>query len=203
MKTSKKHLSLHDPLRKSRVISFIIVLAVVIFGYSVAARSAEEGATDSVAPAPAEVISEIGPVTEGDTGTGTEQNTMTEAQAIEAASADSEAYEPDNTGVNDRDRDGNTLTPQDQSNAPDDISITQEIRKAVMGDGSLSFTAKNVKIITVGGTVTLRGPVNGEDEKDAIDHLARRAAGVSSVDNQIEVNSEPAQSTDTEQGDAS
>jgi hypothetical protein len=170
MKTWKKNLFLHEPLRHTRLISFIVVVSVVLFGYTVAARSAEEA------------LSEIGPVTE--------------AQAIEAASVN-EAYAPDNTGINERDRGGQTLTASDQSNEPDDIEITQTIRRGVMADGLLSFTAKNVKIITVDGAVTLRGPVGSEEEKETIDRLARQASGVANVDNLIEVDS------DDQQGDAS
>src|SRR5437870_4142781 len=66
---------------------------------------------------------------------------------------------PDNTGRNVRDRSGATLTPGDQSEAKDDLRLTQQIRKAIMADKSLSTTAKNVKIMTINGAVTLRGPV--------------------------------------------
>ena len=45
-----------------------------------------------------------------------------------------------------------------------------------MDDDSLSFTAKNVKIITVGGKVTLRGPVKsargGHDDRRRAKKLA-------------------------------
>jgi osmotically-inducible protein OsmY len=56
-----------------------------------------------------------------------------------------------------------------------------------MKDDSLSFTAKNVKIITVSGKVTLRGPVKTTQERAAIEAAARRIAGATQVDNQIEV----------------
>jgi hyperosmotically inducible protein len=75
----------------------------------------------------------------------------------------------------------------DQSNAPSDVQITQQIRQAVMADGSLSFTAKNVKIITAKGKVTLRGPVNTEQERRSIEASARKIAGDGNVDDQIEV----------------
>jgi len=94
---------------------------------------------------------------------------------------------PDNTKVNQRDRNDQTLTPMDQGNNETDLKITQQIRKAVMGDKALSFTAKNVKIITVGGKVTLRGPVKSAQERTAIEDAARQVAGVTQVDNQIEV----------------
>lgn len=94
---------------------------------------------------------------------------------------------PDNTKVNKRDTNSAALTPMDQNNNQTDLKITQQIRQAVMADGSLSFTAKNVKIITQNGKVTLRGPVNSAQERDAIDAAARKVAGASQVDNQLEV----------------
>jgi osmotically-inducible protein OsmY len=57
----------------------------------------------------------------------------------------------------------------------------------VVADDALSFNAKNVKIITVGGKVTLRGPVASAAESTAIEKSARAVAGVVQVDNQIEV----------------
>jgi len=91
----------------------------------------------------------------------------------------------DNTKINDRDRHG-ALTPTDQGGGKD-RDITAAIRRAVVGDGALSFTAKNVKIITVGGKVTLRGPVKSDAEKTAIEAKAKATAGVAEVDNQLEV----------------
>src|SRR5438045_5826207 len=66
----------------------------------------------------------------------------------------------DNTAKNERDRSGNTKTSGDQSNSAADIKLSADIRRAVVGDGSLSMTAKNLKIISANGVVTLRGPVN-------------------------------------------
>jgi hyperosmotically inducible protein len=92
----------------------------------------------------------------------------------------------DNTGVNDRDEEPGALTPADQGEGDSDLEITQNIRKAVMDDDSLSFTAKNVKIITQDGKVTLRGPVKSAQERTAIGVAAKKfAAG--RVDNQLEV----------------
>jgi hyperosmotically inducible periplasmic protein len=94
---------------------------------------------------------------------------------------------PDNTKVNERDTNSAAPTPGDQGNNASDLKITQQIRQAVMADGSLSFTAKNVKIITQNGKVTLRGPVNSEDERNRIEAAARKVAGAAQVDNQLEV----------------
>src|ERR687892_170282 len=81
---------------------------------------------------------------------------------------------PDNTGRNVRDRGGVTLTPGDQSESEADRTLTQQIRKAVVADDSLSTTAKNIKIITVDGVVTLRGPVNTPQEKQLIEAKAKQ-----------------------------
>lgn len=94
---------------------------------------------------------------------------------------------PDNTRVNERDRDSANLTSGDQGNSESDLRITQQIRREVMADKVLSFTAKNVKIITRDGKVTLRGPVKTAEERAAIEADARRAAASASIDNQIEV----------------
>ena len=78
------------------------------------------------------------------------------------------------------------LTAMDQSNDPEDLRLTQELRKQLVGDSSLSFTAKNVKIISRDGRVTLRGAVSPE-ERTAIVNRARAVAGVSRVDDMLEV----------------
>lgn len=109
------------------------------------------------------------------------------ALPILAFAADDKKKDADNTGKNKRDRDNKTLTPGDQSEKPEDIKLTQVIRQAVMQDKSLTMTAKNVKIITADGKVTLRGPVNNVEEKTKIHDLARAAAGQVPVDNQLEV----------------
>jgi len=56
-----------------------------------------------------------------------------------------------------------------------------------VADKSLSTTAKNVKIITVNGVVTLRGPVNSPQEKETIEATAQHIAGTNTVDNQLEI----------------
>ena len=56
-----------------------------------------------------------------------------------------------------------------------------------MKEDSLSMTAKNVKIITADGVVTLRGPVKSAAEKRTIAKLARENAGEAKVENQLEV----------------
>lgn len=99
-------------------------------------------------------------------------------------------YAPDNSGKNVRDRDPAAVTAGDQSNDKSDMTITQQIRKAVMADKALSTNAQNVKIITADGVVTLRGPVKSAGEKASIAEKAKQVAGVTRVDNQLEIASQ-------------
>lgn len=82
---------------------------------------------------------------------------------------------------------GNNLTPIDQGNNASDLKVTQQIRKQVVSDSSLSFAAKNVKIITVNGRVTLKGQVNSDNEKKWIEATADKVVGNANVDNQITI----------------
>jgi hyperosmotically inducible protein len=109
------------------------------------------------------------------------------AYNIEPYFNDAAANEPDNTAANIRDRDRKTLTPLDQGNSQADIDTTAQIRKAIIAVDGMSINAKNVKIITMNGLVTLRGLVNSEDEKRRIGEIADRIAQPGNVDNQLEV----------------
>ena len=108
------------------------------------------------------------------------------AVSLVAMAAD-EKTKPDNTAINERDRSGETKTSGDQSNSSADLKTTQAIRQALMKDGELSMTAKNIKVITANGHVTLRGPVKTAQEKTKIDQLAKSAAGGAQIDNQLAV----------------
>ena len=141
----------------------------------------EKSPPRSPAPPPAAQSDRPAPDTWAGSGSGTRA-----APEPDVSESRGEAA-PDNTRVNERDRDDASLTPPDQQENQTDLKITQLIRKAVMADDSLSFTAKNVKIITAGGKVTLRGPVKSDAERSAIENAARKVAGVKQVDNQLEV----------------
>ena len=104
-----------------------------------------------------------------------------------AAMAADDKTKPDNTAINERDRSRETQTSGDQSNSSADLKTTQAIRQALMKDSELSTTAKNVKIITDNGQVTLRGPVKNAQEKAKIDQLAKSAAGGAKIDDQLDV----------------
>lgn len=93
----------------------------------------------------------------------------------------------DNTKKNERDRGGAMPTPIDQGNSAADLDLTQKIRQALVADDTLSSNARNLKVITKDGAVTLRGPVKDEAEKARVVAAVHNAAGSAPVDVQIEV----------------
>jgi hyperosmotically inducible protein len=104
-----------------------------------------------------------------------------------AAMAADDKTKPDNTAINERDRSRETQTSGDQSNSSADLKIIQAIRQALMKDDELSMTAKNIKVITANGQVTLRGPVKTAQEKAKIDQIVKSAAGGAQIVDQLEV----------------
>ncbi len=99
------------------------------------------------------------------------------------AFAQQQPVKPDNTRAN---RDGGQTADQQGMNKEDRM-LTQQIRKSIEQDKSLSTYAHNVKIISQSGTVTLRGPVRSEDEKAAVEAKAKAIAGVTAVNNELTV----------------
>jgi hypothetical protein len=128
--------------------------------------------------APREDREAVGPTTTNAAAAPTDRSSAPNTQNADA----------DNSRVNTRDRSSAALTPMDQGSSAGDRTITQQIRRDLMKDKTLSFTAKNVKVITINGKVTLRGPVKSEAERSAIEAAARRAVGGSGqVDSQLEI----------------
>jgi osmotically-inducible protein OsmY len=97
------------------------------------------------------------------------------------------AQAPDNTKVNKRDKAKSQPTADQAKNTLSDRDIMQKIRKAVVGDKSLSTYGHNVKIISTHGKVTLKGPVHTEEEKKNIEAKAVEVAGAGNVTNMLEV----------------
>ena len=75
---------------------------------------------------------------------------------------------PDNTAVNKRDQNPGEATADQQKMNAADRDNAAKIRRSVMADKSLSTYAHNVKIISQGGVVTLKGPVRSEEEVKSI-----------------------------------
>jgi len=84
--------------------------------------------------------------------------------------------------------DGDTaVSAEEQSNDKGDVEITRKIRQGIVKDKSLSTNAHNVKIITVKGSVVLKGPVSNNDEKLKVEQTAAAVAGKEKVVSEIEV----------------
>ena len=109
------------------------------------------------------------------------------AYKIEPYFATDATNDVDNTRINVRDRQDQTLTPLDQGNNKADVATTAQIRKEIIAGKTMSVNAQNVKIITIDGQVTLRGPVNTAEEKRLIGEIADRSTHTGDVDNQLEV----------------
>lgn len=81
----------------------------------------------------------------------------------------------------------NELTARDQGSSKVDVEITRSIRQKVVAEKTFSQMAKNIKIITIGGTVTLKGPISSQVEKENIFKIATGVAGRNHVFNELEV----------------
>jgi hyperosmotically inducible protein len=93
----------------------------------------------------------------------------------------------DNTKTNKPDAYNSAGTSDKQSNDATDLNLTKEIRKSVLADKALSTYAHNVKIVSVGGNVTLSGVVRSDDERSAIEMKADAVAGKDHVVNKLKV----------------
>jgi hyperosmotically inducible protein len=105
------------------------------------------------------------------------------------AAVKTDAPSVDNTAVNKRDQNDASLTPMDQAKGSSrDVELTRKIRQMIIKDKVMSSDAKNVKIITLAGKTTLRGPVDSMEEKNRIAaHAAKVLGNATRVDNQLEV----------------
>lgn len=90
---------------------------------------------------------------------------------------------PDNSHENK----AQSQTADDQANAKNDRLTTASVRKAIIADKKLSTYAHNVKIITRGGHVTLKGPVKSEEEKQQVLGDAANAVSSEDISNELTV----------------
>jgi hyperosmotically inducible periplasmic protein len=111
--------------------------------------------------------------------------------SVGSLSAQQSSAPADNTTVNQRDRNSNEPTADQQKNNLSDRDITQQIRRAIVKDKSLSTYAHNVKVITQNGQVTLKGPVRSDEEKRAIEAKATEIAGENKVTSELDIKPKP------------
>ena len=118
-------------------------------------------------------------------------STLTLVWAQEADAKQSQQA-PDNTKINQRDRNKSEPTADQQKDNRSDRELARQIRRAIVKDKSLSTYAHNIKVIAQDGMVTLKGPVNTQEEKQAIEAKASAIAGQGKITNEIEVGSKQA-----------
>ncbi len=104
-------------------------------------------------------------------------SSITQARALQ---------QPDNTSTNKQ----QAPTADQQKETAEDRELAQKIRKSIVDDKSLSSYGHNVKVIVRNGMVTLKGPVQSEDEKKNIGAKAADVAGgAAKVQNDLTVKS--------------
>jgi hyperosmotically inducible periplasmic protein len=94
---------------------------------------------------------------------------------------------PDNTETNRPGKTPDATRADQQGQTAADRELTRKIRKAIVGNNSLSTYAHNIKIISRDGVVTLKGPVRTEDEKKTIYSAASEIAGASNLKDELNV----------------
>ena len=112
--------------------------------------------------------------------------------SLSAQSPKQQTTPADNTKVNKADRNQGKATADQQKENASDREITQKIRHAIVSDKALSTYARNIKVITQNGDVTLRGPVRSEEDKRAVEAKASEVVGAAHVKNEIQVVVKPA-----------
>jgi hyperosmotically inducible protein len=109
------------------------------------------------------------------------------AQSSPAPAAGAAQTNADNTAQNSGGQGKDAATADKQPNDKADVDALQKIRQAVVQDKSLSFNAKNTKIIVANGMATLRGPVENEQEKATMAQKAAEVVGKDKVHNELMV----------------
>jgi sporulation protein YlmC with PRC-barrel domain len=77
--------------------------------------------------------------------------------------------------------------PLNQGTSQADLEITAKIQKAILDADALSVDARNVKVVTVNGHVTLRGMVDNMEEKRLVGQIASGIVPEADVDNELGV----------------
>lgn len=78
--------------------------------------------------------------------------------------------------------------PRDRtSTGTQDQELAQRVRRVIMDDATMSASTQNLEVTATGGTVTLRGTVKTQSEKDSIGAKVKSLAGVTSVINDLTV----------------
>jgi osmotically-inducible protein OsmY len=110
------------------------------------------------------------------------------AALIALQSAGAQTVPPaDNTKSNQTEPSNKEVTADDQKENAADRGLVSRIRKSLMAEKGLSTYAHNVKIVAIGGQVTLNGVVRSDEERKKVASLAEEVAGKQNVVNDLKV----------------
>jgi hyperosmotically inducible periplasmic protein len=82
---------------------------------------------------------------------------------------------------------GQLNTADNQNNTKADRETAAQVRKAIVADKDLSTYAHNVKVLVADGTVTLKGPVKSDEEKQKVAADAASVVPADKVANQLTI----------------
>jgi len=105
----------------------------------------------------------------------------------QAQTTEQQGASVDNTKMNSQDRNKASPSADQQKDNRSDREITQQIRRSLVKDKSLSTYGHNVKVITQNGQVTLKGPVRSDEEKRTIEAKAAEVAGENKVTSELNI----------------
>lgn len=88
----------------------------------------------------------------------------------------------DNSALN---RNGHIKAEGQTHGSAADVEVTRQLRAKIMADKQLSTSAQNIKIITIGTTMTLEGPVTNREEKSKIEAIARGITTKKKINNKL------------------
>lgn len=87
---------------------------------------------------------------------------------------------------------GDTFSANVQGSTDADRSMGRQVIQELRTDTSLAATLPMIKITADNGKITLTGTVKNDDEKKKIETAVQRVTGVSTVENQLQVSTNPA-----------
>ncbi|MGH8253196.1 MAG: BON domain-containing protein [Steroidobacteraceae bacterium] len=88
--------------------------------------------------------------------------------------------------IGDAPHSGTATDGRERVAAPSDAALASAVRARLGADAQWRHAP--ITVSAAGGSVTLRGKVASAAQRVSVEHVVRSVAGVSAVDNQLEVN---------------
>jgi osmotically-inducible protein OsmY len=91
-----------------------------------------------------------------------------------------------------------TTSSAGSGQSSDDSALIVQVRRALVQNENVSAVVPTIQISASSGTITLSGSVPSDAQKQNIETIVRQTAGVTSVDNQLQVSSSAAASSSSD-----